>query len=335
MLVDQKVEMRWHPMNKKYYIEKGYDFTKIGDIFLIDVNDLRETSKVKVIAVCDYCHEKYKTQYDNYVSSVKNGNGKCSCNNCHGKKMRENTLKTRAKQAFEKLREICDAHQYNLVTDESEFTTVDMPIKYICPKHGEQTQTLCNILGGHYCRLCSYEKRGNDKKISRDKLIETIENVEGNLLLNPDDYIDATVSNLKVKCACGNCFYVSYDNYNQGKTIRCSSCTGKESNGEYYIRNYLERNNICFDTQYRFNDCRDIRTLPFDFYIEDFNLAIEFDGEGHYYPIFSEESYLQTVKHDKIKTKFCKKNNINLLRIPYWDRDRVDEVLNEELKKYR
>lgn len=29
--------------------------------------------------------------------------------------------------------------------------------------------------------------------------------------------------------------------------------------------------------------------------------------------------------HDKIKTEWCKNNNIKLVRIPYWDLDKIDK----------
>ena len=81
--------------------------------------------------------------------------------------------------------------------------------------------------------------------------------------------------------------------------------------------------------QYSFPDCKDKNPLPFDFYIPNINTLIEVDGEGHYIPIrrssnMTEEdanNNLQIVqKHDRIKDHYCEKNNINLIRIPYWER---------------
>jgi len=39
-----------------------------------------------------------------------------------------------------------------------------------------------------------------------------------------------------------------------------------------------------------------------------------------------------TQKHDKIKTDFCKKENINLIRIPYYNYSKIEEILQEVLK---
>lgn len=78
--------------------------------------------------------------------------------------------------------------------------------------------------------------------------------------------------------------------------------------------------------------------MPFDFYIKEFNLCIEFDGEQHY----RENNYFggnnifkETQKRDKIKNKYCKDNDINLLRIPYWELDSVEDILDEEFERLR
>ena len=102
--------------------------------------------------------------------------------------------------------------------------------------------------------------------------------------------------------------------------------------GEKRIRRYLEDNNIYFVSQKWFSDCRDINTLPFDFYLPDENTIIEFDGRQH----FGETNYFTysfeaTKKHDEIKNNYCKVNGIYLIRIPYWNIDKIEEILDKEL----
>ena len=38
---------------------------------------------------------------------------------------------------------------------------------------------------------------------------------------------------------------------------------------------------------------------------------------------------------DTIKNDYCKKNNINLIRIPYWEFDNIEKILNRELNLYK
>lgn len=58
---------------------------------------------------------------------------------------------------------------------------------------------------------------------------------------------------------------------------------------------------------------------------------IEFDGEFHY--IDSNIWNSQTVKdNDIIKNNYCNKNNIPLVRIPYWERDKItlDMIMGDQ-----
>lgn len=89
-----------------------------------------------------------------------------------------------------------------------------------------------------------------------------------------------------------------------------------------------------------FDDCRNIKPLPFDFYLPDKNIIIEYDGEFHYIPIKvqktdSEEVAIdrlnETKAHDKIKTDYCLKNQIKLIRIPYWEKENIETILLKEI----
>lgn len=68
------------------------------------------------------------------------------------------------------------------------------------------------------------------------------------------------------------------------------------------------------------------------FYLTDYNLAIEYQGEQHYRPIDyfgGKEKFEVQQKRDNIKRDYCKNNNINLLEIPYYKN--VEEELNNFL----
>ena len=77
------------------------------------------------------------------------------------------------------------------------------------------------------------------------------------------------------------------------------------------------------------------RELPFDFYIPDLNITIEYDGRQHYEIIDyfgGLDGFIDTKIRDTIKTIYCKENNIKLIRIPYWDFDKIEKILEKELK---
>jgi rubrerythrin len=114
--------------------------------------------------------------------------------------------------------------------------------------------------------------------------------------------------------------------------IGCSICN--QSKGEREIEKVLTNTNILFTGQYKFKDCIDINPLPFDFYLNDLNVCIEFQGEGHYEAIAvfgGVESFELRKVHDQIKHDYCFKNNIKLIAIPYWDFKNIEQILSQEL----
>ena len=66
--------------------------------------------------------------------------------------------------------------------------------------------------------------------------------------------------------------------------------------------------------------------MRFDFYLPEHNRLIEFDGEQHYVSNggWSDKDNLALVqKRDKIKNEYALSHNIPLVRIPYWERDKI------------
>ena len=102
----------------------------------------------------------------------------------------------------------------------------------------------------------------------------------------------------------------------------------------------LDKYRIKYTPQKRFNDCRDVKPLPFDAYLEDYNVALEYDGEGHYMeiPRSKHEDTTQKLKkvqyHDSLKNIYCEKNGIILIRIPYWEKNNLEEFLLLQLSKH-
>lgn len=116
------------------------------------------------------------------------------------------------------------------------------------------------------------------------------------------------------KCDCGIEKDVLGSSLRNGLSLSCGS-HNNISKGNEKIKEILIKNNIPFETEKKFTTCKDIKELPFDFYINN-QYLIEYDGEQH----FLENSvfdYEYTHKHDIIKNKWCKDNNIHLIRIPY------------------
>lgn len=136
------------------------------------------------------------------------------------------------------------------------------------------------------------------------------------------------------KCDCGNLAEVSVGNLMRGHTLSCG-CK-HQSKWEIFIGEYLTLLNVSFCPQKRFKDCKNKKQsdmLPFDFYLPEYNVCIEYDGEHHFHPIAGwggYDKFLVTQENDKIKNEYCENNNIVLLRLPYTysKEDIKNEILN-------
>jgi very-short-patch-repair endonuclease len=115
----------------------------------------------------------------------------------------------------------------------------------------------------------------------------------------------------------------------------CPRCL--KSRGHKKIALFLEENNIFFKEEKKFKDCINLKTgykLIFDFYLPDYNICIEFDGKQHFVAnnFFGGEKELQNSQYkDSLKTSFCEKNNLNLIRIPFNEEDNINNILKNKL----
>lgn len=126
------------------------------------------------------------------------------------------------------------------------------------------------------------------------------------------------------QCDCGNIVTVLGTSLTSHNT---QSCGCIKSIGENNIQSLLNTNNINFIYQYRV-------IINNMLYIYDFALIqnnkvirlIEFDGIQHTGKIsgwFTEERRNQLENSDKIKNSYAKEHNIPLVRIPYFERDKI------------
>jgi len=104
-----------------------------------------------------------------------------------------------------------------------------------------------------------------------------------------------------------------------------------ESMGESKIKQILERKSIIYEKEKVFKECKNIISLRFDFYIPSKNLCIEFDGIQHFKSFKNwggDKTLKSTILNDSIKNNFCKENNIELLRIPYYSYNDIENILD-------
>lgn len=132
------------------------------------------------------------------------------------------------------------------------------------------------------------------------------------------------------RCICGTTTSVDTNSLTSGNTVSCG-CT-RMSFHEQYIADLLEEHGIDFERQKKFQDCKNVRPLPFDFYLPNLNTVVEYDGRQHYKAVefFGGEDALRTRQHcDEIKNTYCHENNIRLIRLPYtMSRAEIAQTIN-------
>ena len=110
----------------------------------------------------------------------------------------------------------------------------------------------------------------------------------------------------------------------------CPICN--ESHLERDFRVFLQENNIQFEYQKRFNW---LGRQSLDFYLPEYNIAIECQGEQHFTSVEhfgGENNYEKVILNDLKKKKLCEENGIKLL---YYTNYKCEESKNMIFDKYK
>lgn len=128
------------------------------------------------------------------------------------------------------------------------------------------------------------------------------------------------------QCDCGTITQpISAQNLRNGDTKSCGCVI---SRGNNKIKQLLLDLNISFISEKTFEDLYYVGKLRFDFYLPKYNILIEYQGKQHYepqQPFGGLERFEIQTKCDNLKREYCKKHNIKLIEIPYWDYNKLNE----------
>ena len=187
-----------------------------------------------------------------------------------------------------------------------------------------------SFLRGTRCPKCF----GSFRKTTEQFKSEVFE-LTGNEYEVLGEYTNTATKIKMIHNECGNKYMVAPASFLGGS--RCPFC--RSSKGEIAIRDFLNKYHIDFEREFTFEDCVHINKLKFDFAIfkdGELILLIEFDGIQHFEPIRAfggEDGFKETQIRDSIKNEYCKENKIPLIRIPYWNLEKVPKILGKKLYK--
>lgn len=216
-----------------------------------------------------------------------------------------------------------------------EYTTNKNKIEISCNKCGLTFfQRPTRHLSGDGCPDCGFIKsQFSNQQVLNQRAISIIEDIskKHNNRINCDKLI---YKGNKVKSLFGCNINPEHDYWLATPNdildgCGCPSCNS--SKGELEIESILKINNIIYTKNKTFAGCKYKNLLKFDFYLPDLNICIEYDGIQHFksIPTFGGDKVFKENKlRDKIKNKFCKSNNIKLLRIPYTKFNQINKIMN-------
>lgn len=193
----------------------------------------------------------------------------------------------------------------------------------ICSEHGEFLQTPNKHLLGRGCPKCSGKNRTTEEAV---KILKSI--YKETYDFSQFKYINATTPS-KIRCVKHD--YWFEDNFHKITTNVERKCCPKEwqSKANLLIKEILDKHNIKNIPEYTFKDCKYKKELPFDFYLPDYKIVIEYQGEW-YFNDFKGNLKIQQ-KRDQIKREYCIKNNIKEVEINYWDFESLEKILMEKI----
>lgn len=106
------------------------------------------------------------------------------------------------------------------------------------------------------------------------------------------------------------------------------------SKGEKKISQLLDSKNIHYIREKTFEECVSTRNvkLRFDFYLPDYGMLIEYQGQHHYFPVNeykrAQRAHQKTKVHDRIKKDFISKSDLELVEISYQQYGELEEIID-------
>ena len=254
--------------------------------------------------VCIICPEHGEF----WMSPSAHINLKQGCKYCSGKQLTLDGFIQKAKEVHG------DKYNYSKV----EYVNNRTKVRIICPEHGEFLQQPGRHLLGQGCPKCA-----NEYSPTTDEWIKKARIVHGNKY----DYSKTAYVNSATK-VCVVCpkhgeFWMYPNNHLRGNG--CPGC--RKSKLENIVGFYLMKNGIEFTFNKKFEWLKNKKMLSLDFYLPEYNVGIECQGEQH---LISGREFTNTnqLENDVIKNKLCAENGVKLL---YFGDTNINKV---NLNKY-
>jgi hypothetical protein len=293
--------------NIKLYIE----FKCVGVTYIKALELKNAHSKITL-----YC-TKHCVQYEKTWNQIKNNNYKCG-------KCGEESFSNSKKADFNMIKSKFTEFGFEVVS--KEYKTNIIPLKFICKIHGEQEKSWAEFQSKPWCKDCKNIEKIKNMRGTHVEFMDRFNKIHTTIEVM-DEYVKSN-SKMEFKCKkCGRIWRTKPHHILSGHGCKCNT-----SKGELRVSEILKKYNIDFKREATF---KDLGKLRFDFSVYNsegiLEYLIEYDGIQHYglgRGFFGDmKEYMARRKRDIIKTRYCRKNNIKLIRIPYWDFDKINNII--------
>ena len=273
-----------------------YDYSKVQYV----------NSQTKVCIICPEHGEFWQTP-----SSHLDRQG---CRKCYG------NYKSNTEEFIEKAKKIHgDKYDYSKV----QYVNNKTKVCIICPIHGEFWQKPNVHLRGNGCINCKYETDVKKRTKTKEQFIQDAIKTHGNRYdYSKVEYIN---NHTKICIICNETnkyghihgeFWQKPNNHIHGQ--QCPKCAKKMSRLERRVQDFLIENDFLFIKEKKFEWLGDLRL---DFFLPDYNIAIECQGEQHFKPVdfagkgeeWAKENLIETKQRDSLKYNLCNEHNIQIL----------------------
>ena len=284
-------------MNTVDFIEKAkkihgdkYDYSKVE----------YKKSKEKVCIICPIHGEFWQTP-----NMHLKGQG---CKFCYYEKVSKRCRKKNSDFIAEMIDKYGNLYDFS----ESEYKTNKDKVKVICHKHGEFYIRPNDLISGYGCPKCGYELAANKERKTTEEFIEQAKEIHNNKYdYSKVNYIN-THTKVHIICPIHGEFLQRPGHHLKGHG--CPYCSKSKLESE--VEKIFLDNSIKFVQKYSPSW---LGKQHLDFYLPDYNVAIECQGIQHFEPVDfaskgrDNEFFKIVTERDKRKKIICDKNNIPII----------------------
>ena len=205
-------------------------------------------------------------------------------------------------------------HNNKYSYNSSNYVNLQTKLNIICPIHGTFLQSPQKHLQGQGCPICKLTIIGEKNSSNTEAFVLKAQKVHEKKYTYEKVCYKNNLTSVTITCPIHGDFSQTPQNHLAGKG--CKYC--KISHLELLVKNILDNEHIRYINGYK---SQWLGLQHLDFYLPDYNIGIECQGEQHFVPVnfsgkgikWAKEQLNKIIERDKAKAIKCKKQNVKLI----------------------